>query len=523
MKTLGRRMWLLGRLGFWAVAISGCMVTMLLSLPGAGHAGLNPGGGAAPQPMPGRPPCPPGWTNADDPATGLQAYVPPGFRVRLTCGMFAVDRVGSPAATAYLVPFCLAQRVTAGQVAQMFAQFAGQVEPSFRSQLAGQPGPEQASVVYAMTSNGQPIEGRYTAVAPPAGRSAYIVGVSAAQGRLAAELPVLGTIARSLGLTTPTLRWVPYRSPQNSMTLQVPQGWTVETTEGMVAKNEVDWWAYNPANPAARAFSTTPRFCTPDLAQGLPLHAPMNGYQPRVFQTTQELIQASISQLPIQAQVRLTSMTQNQPLTRLFNQMIASVNQALQGLQAGGIQCAVYECQAAGQAGGTQLQFSFVAAVTVLQMKTAFGVGVEQHAWCRGWFAPPEQDVRLSPVLDKIQGSFEYTPEYRARVFKEEGERAAYMRSVHRFMAKVDREIAENHWKTNDAIARMMYDVLTDRGGYYDPGSNQIEDGKVKNSRGEAVSGREVAAGVHPDQATVLTPAFSKEYEQAGSHVHFGQ
>ena len=517
MKSVTRWVCCLSRVGFWAVAAAGCAALMLFSLPESSTAGVGPGGVAQP------PVCPPGWVDFSRAGTGLRAFVPPGFRVKTTAGMLTVKRVGQPLASAYLVPLKPVQRATAAQLGQAFAQFVQQLEPSTRWQFASQESPQKATVAYTMTYSGQPIEGRFNVAVSDDGKSACIIGVSAGQGRLATEWPVLTTIAKSFGAGGTPMKWVLFRSPQNSMTLQVPQGWTVETTEGMIAKNEVDWWAYNPQNPTARAFSTTPKYCTPQIGQSQPLHAPANGYKYTVFQNPQDCVQATLSQLPLQMQVRVTAMTPNQPLTQLFNQMIAPAAQFIRGLAAGDLRCFVYDCEAVGQAGATQIRFSFGTAIAQLSYTMGImGQGTEQWVWCRGWFAPTDQAVLIGPILDRIQGSFEYTPQYMAAVFKAQGERAKFMRDTYRSMAKIDREIVANRWKTNEGIARMNYDLLTGQGGHVNPKTGEVEGGDCVNSRGETVSKKDVDAGMDPDQATVLNPAQADDYiKDAGSHGGF--
>ena len=463
----------------------------------------------------GRPGCPAGWAQFNNPMLGMQASVPPGFFVRLLGGtMLTVVRMDGQPFGAFMVPFRPKRQMSPAQLAKKFGQFWGRCDPKFRGQITGQPTPSRAVVAFTTVMSNQPVEGRYCVVSAAGGSMAFTIGVFAPQGQLQANLPMLKQIAGGFGFTRPQGRWRKYRSPGNGFTLTIPAGWHVETTEGKIAKNEVDWTAYNPRNPMARAFSITPKFCSKYLLQN-PLYQ-MRGYKVAEFQSPQQCIQTSMSQFFGQP-VRLISMRPNPELTQLVRKLQSVAIQTINQLGAGQMDMAVFNCFAETNVQGVPIRVAFCAAITTLTLEAGImGRPRQTDVWCQGWFAPVNQFINVSPVLDKIQGSHAYTAHYVRAVLKAEGQRGKIIRDTWKQMNRIDQQINREHWRTQDAIYEMYGDHWADMGGYVNKKTGRIEKMEprdlIKNSSGQIVSREEIQSGVSPDQATPLRDAYSNDY-----------
>jgi hypothetical protein len=459
--------------------------------------------------------CPQGWTKFSNKLLGMKGWVPPGFFVRLRGGcMLSVEKADGPPEAAFIIPFRPKSRITAGQLAEQFAGFFSKCDPNFHGQLVGKPEPDRSVVAYKTVIAGQPVEGRYCAILGAGGSMAFVIGVVAPQGKLEADLPLLSRIADGFGITRPQAKWQKVRSQANGFTVEMPVGWQLETSEGKIAKNEIDWSAYAPQKPLERAFGLTGKFCAQGMLQGNPTYQ-MQGYRVAVFQSPQQAIEATLGMWFQGA--RVIRMKVNPELTKAMQQYKAQMNQFLQSIQAGRSDVAAFEGLAEVNVQGNRVLIAFGAAVDQLTIsKGQFGQELDTTIAVRGWFAPEDDFINASPVLDKIQGSFAYTDWYVRAVLKAEGERAKIIRDTWDHMNRIDQQITRNRWDTQDAIAEMYGDYWADREARVNKETGRIEkmdpEHLVRNSSGEVVSREEVQAGVNPDQATVTPEATTEDY-----------
>jgi hypothetical protein len=461
-----------------------------------------------------RPALPYGWADFQNPLIGIQAQVPKDYWVRLRSGvMLTVEKAESPATMAFVVPFRPKVAAKAGDIAEAFAKFIGQSEPRFKSQIVGQTTPDRALSQFTSVMSGQNVEGRYCTILAAGGTMAYVIGVMAPQGRLAQELPTLKQIANGFGFVPPKGKWTTYQSPAGGFTMQLPQGWQVQSGDGQSPKDNIDWAAYDPNKPLSRAFQWCPRFCSPQLLQD-PLHA-MRGYQAAQFQNHEQVVITSLSQ--ISQNVKLVKMSQNKDLTQLFRALNQQMSQFMAGLNIAQMDVVVYDCLADAQIEGKPVVVAFVAGIQSMAINAGYtGVLMDLSVTLRGWCAEANQFVSDTPVLEKICSSMELSPAFINRIAQGNEQAVNVIRGTYAKMNEMDNQIRDSHWKTMDAIAEMNYDTLREYGGYVNEKTGKIEQidpaKVVKNSRGETVSREEVERGVSPESATVLRDAYSNDY-----------
>jgi hypothetical protein len=424
-----------------------------------------------------------------------------------------VEREDGEPSAAFLVPFRRRGAMTAPKLAAAFLRFRQERDPNLRGALAPKATDERAGVTFTTALGDIPLEGKYCAVTAAGGSMGFVVGVMARQGKLAGELALLQQVARSFRFTLPRGQWADYRSPGNGFTLALPKGWQVESTEGKIAKNEIDWWAFDPARPLARAFSSTPKFCSADLAQH-PLYQ-LRRYKVAVFQTPEQCLAASLGELL--AGARLRSSRVDAFLTALMQKANAVAIQSIASLGTGRLDIAVYAGTGEAAIQGAPVRISFHAMVSQLVMAGGFTAAtVQTDVLLKGWFAPPAEFVGASPVLERIESSMMYTPEYMRMVYQAEAERARVVQETWRQVNQISKEIWQKHWDTQDAIAEMWYDHWRSMDGYVNEKTGRIEqvdpDRVVRNSGGDVVSREEVQAGTPADQATVLRTAGADDY-----------
>ena len=192
----------------------------------------------------GRPQCPQGWADFKNPIIGIQAHVPGDYWVRLRGGlMLTVEKQDSPATMAFMVPMRPRAGVKAAAVAERFAKLATQAEPRFQAQIVGEPLADLARSRFSTFAAGQPVEGKYCTILAANGTMAYVIGITAPQGRLESERPKLEQIAQSFGFMPPQGRWINYQSPAGGFTMTLPQGWQVQSGDGQSGKDNIDWVA----------------------------------------------------------------------------------------------------------------------------------------------------------------------------------------------------------------------------------------------------------------------------------------
>lgn len=462
----------------------------------------------------GRPQCPQGWTDFKHPLIGMQACVPGDYWVRLRGGMMlTVEKQGEPGTLAFMLPFRPRSGARASDIARHFAGFVAESEPRFQTRIMGEPTPDRAISHFTSAVSDQPTEGRFCTIVAAGGSMAFVIGVCAPKGRLDQEMPILRKIARSFGFVPPVGRWIDYRSPAGGFTMNLPQGWPVQSSDGQTHKDDIDWIVFDPKAPASRVFQWCPRFCSPQLLQD-PLHA-MRGYQAAQFRNHEAVVTSSLGQ--ISQNVKLLKMNVNQPLTQLFRRMNEQVAQLLAALNAGQVDISVYDCLASAQFEGRPVVVAFLAGIQTMGINAGIsGQLMDLRVTLRGWCAEPDRFVSDSPVLEKICASMQHSPAFIRNVVNGNEQATAKIRDTYAYMNKIDDQIRQSRWDTMDAISEMNYDGLRESGGYVNEKTGRIEqispEKVVKNSRGEYVSREEVARGVNPDSATVLRDAYANDY-----------
>ncbi len=461
-----------------------------------------------------RPTCPAGWADFQNPLVGIQAHVPTNYWIRLRGGvMLTVEKQESPATMAFIVPLRPRPGTKAKDIAERFSAFVAQSDPQFRSQVVGDSAADRVLSEFHGSASGQPVQGKFLSILGGGGTMAFVIGVSANEGRLDQELPVLAQIARSFGFMPARGKWADYQSPAGGSTMSIPQGWQVQSGDGQNSKDNVDWVAQDPQRPLSRAFQWCPRYCSPQLLQD-PLHA-IRGYQAGQFQNHEQLVTTSLSQ--IGQGVRLLKMNVNQQLTALFRKLQAQTAQQVAATGIGRIDIVIYDCLAQGQAENRPVLVAFVAGIQTMVMNGGImGQLTDLSVTLRGWCAEPAQFLNDSPVLEKVCASMQLTPAFLRRINQGNEYAAEKIRETYAYMNRIDDQIRQSRWDTMDAIAEMNYDTLRDTGGYVNESTGRIEqiapDKVVKNSHGEYVSREEVERGVSPESATVLREAYSKDY-----------
>ncbi len=491
---------------------------MVLSLstnqPMAAQTPAAPGSSVTPGKGPTRPPCPAGWTDFTNSLVGIQAHVPTNYWVRLRGGvMLTVEKQESPTTMAFIVPMRPRAGAKAKDIAAHFTAFVAQSDPQFKAQVVGNPAPDRVLSEFHGMAADQPVQGKFLSMIGGGGTMAFIIGVSASEGRLDQELPVLKQIAASFGFMPARGKWIDYQSPAGGFTMTIPQGWQVQSGDGQSSKDNVDWAAQDPQKPLSRAFQWCPRYCSPQLLQD-PLHA-IRGYQAAQFQSHEQVVTTSLSQ--IGQGVKLVKMAVNQQLTTLFRKLQAQTAQQVAATGVGRIDIVIYDCLATAQAENKPVFVAFVAGIQTMAINGGIlGQLTDLSVTLRGWCAEPAQFLNDSPVLEKVCTSMQLTPAFLRRIAQGNEYAVEKMRETYAYMNRVDDQIRQSHWDTMDAIAEMNYDTLRETGGYVNETTGRIEqiapDKVVKNSHGEYVSREEVERGVSPDSATVLRDAYSNDY-----------
>lgn len=476
-----------------------------------------PANNAPPSKLPAsaRPKLPKDWYEFNSPLLGMQAFVPPGFWVRLKGGvMLCVEKADTPQIAAFMIPMQMKKNASATDLTGQVCQFWKKCDPSFAAQPLGAASADQTLTGYTAQVLGQPVEGRFCTIKAAGGTMAYVIGVCAPTGKLKGELATLQQIAQAFAFTNPTGKWTTYRSPAGGFTLSLPQGWQVQSSDGQNGKDDVDWWGADPQNPLSRAFQYAPRFCSPALLQN-PLYQ-IRCYQPLPFNGHEQVIAGSLGQ--ISQNVKLKKMNVNPEITRILKNMLAQLNQTLQAVQAGGTDVVAYDCLAEAEVEGKPVTVAFLSAIQTTTINMGYmGQAADLHVTLRGWCAAPERFLSDSPMLERVCASMSLTPEFINRIVQGDAHAAKVLRETNEYIRQVDNEITRNRWDTQDAIAEMYYDLWTDNGGYVNEKTGRIEkmgsDAVVKNSRGELVSREEVQdQRIPPDQATVLRGANADDY-----------
>lgn len=489
-------------------------LSLSISQSVAGEAPASPKTGAVPQKGPARPPCPAGWADFANPLVGIQAHVPTNYWVRLRGGvMLTVEKQESPTTMAFIVPLRPRAGAKAKEIADHFTTFVAQSDPQFKAQVVGGPAPDRVLLEFHGMTADQPVQGKFLSIIGGGGTMAFIIGVSAGEGRLEQELPVLKQIAASFGFMPARGKWIDYQSPAGGFTMSIPQGWQVQSGDGQSSKDNIDWVAQDPQKPLTRAFQWCPRYCSPQLLQD-PLHA-IRGYQAGQFQNHEQVVTTSLSQ--IGQGVKLVKMAVNQQLTTLFRKLQAQTAQQVAATGMARIDIIIYDCLAAAQADNKPVLVAFVAGIQTMVINGGIlGQLTDLSVTLRGWCAEPAQFPNDSPVLEKVCTSMQLTPAFLRRIAQGNEYAAEKMRETYAYMSRVDDQIRQSRWDTMDAIAEMNYDTLRDSGGYVNETTGRIEqiapDKVVKNSHGEYVSREEVERGVSPENATVLRDAYSNDY-----------
>jgi hypothetical protein len=461
-----------------------------------------------------RPNCPAGWTDFSNPLIGMKAHVPTNYWVRLRGGtLLTVEKVDSPATMAFMLPFRPRANAKPAEIAEHFSKFIAETEPRFKAQLVGTPTSDRAVSKFTSFSENQTVEGRYCTLLAAGGTMAFVIGYLSPTSQLDAERSTLMAIAQGFGFEPPRGRWLAYQSPAGGFTMDIPQGWAVQSSDGQTSKDDIDWVARSPERPFSRAFQSCPRYCSPQLLQD-PLHV-IRGYRAAQFSTHQQAVVASLEQLS--QDVKILKWGVNQPLTDLFRRLNQQLAQIFTAMNLGQADITVYDCLAQVNLEGTTVLVAFVAGIQTLSINGGFsGQLTDLRVTLRGWCAEPRHFVSDSPVLEKICASMQLSPAFLRRISQGNEQAASKIRETYAYMNKVDDQIRQSRWDTMGAIAEMNYDNLRDYGGYVNEQTGRIEqiapDKLVKNSHGEYVSREEIERGISPENATVLRGAYSADY-----------
>jgi hypothetical protein len=461
-----------------------------------------------------RPPCPSGWVEFKNPLIGIQAHVPANYWVRLRGGMMlTVEKQENPATMAFMLPFRPRAGAKARDIAEHFSKFVAQSDPQFKAQIVGEPAPDRALSEFHGSVSDLPVQGKFLTILGGGGTMAFVIGVSAAEGRLNEELPVLRQIAQSFGFMPAQGKWIDYTSPAGGFTMSLPQAWQVQSGDGQNSKDNIDWAAMDPQKPLSRAFQWCPRYCSPQLLQD-PLHV-IRGYQAAQFQDPRQVVTVSLSQ--IGREVKLLKMNENRPLTAVLRKLQAQTAQQVAATGMARIDIVVYDCLAQAKVDDKPVLVAFIAGIQTMAINGGImGQLIDLSVTLRGWCAEPGQFVSDSPVLEKICASMQLTPAFLLKIMQGNEQAVAKIRETYAYMNRIDDQIRQSRWDTMDAIAEMNYDLLRDSGGYVNEKSGRIEqiapDKVVKNSRGDLVSREEIERGVNPENATVLRGAYSDDY-----------
>lgn len=478
---------------------------LVLAVPGYGQ----------PLPQAAHPACPQGWQTYEHPLLPISVHVPSECQVRVKGGgLFVVERRDDNRYAAFCLPLRPARRVQAGPLAEYVAAFYQRCDPTFRAQIIGTPTADRAVASFQSNPFGQPVEGRFCALITSGGDRAYIIGVNAPQGQLQANMAMLERIANGFAMGRTTQAWSHYQSPAGGFTLTMPQGWRIDSSDGVNPKSDIDWAVVDPSHPTSRAFNLAPRFCTRDFAQHPWYQA--QGYQVGVYRTPQEYAAATLG--PHVQAWRCTSMQPNPVITQLGRAMLNSLAQFMGGLGAGSLDFAAFDGEATGTIDGQAVRLRFGIAIrTLVANQGVMGQAADVEVTCRGWVASNDRFFLDGPVLDRIQSSYQLTPAFINRVTRGNAQAARQIADTYAQMSLIDQQIRRTHWDTQDAIAEMYSDFWHQMGGYVNEKTGRIEqipeESLVRNSTGQLVSREEVQErGVHPDHATVLRDAMSEDY-----------
>ncbi len=389
---------------------------------------------------PARLALPPGWTMCDVPMLGFRAYVPPGFMVRLrNNALFTVERPpGVAAAAAWMIPCPLKKGTDAREVAEAINDVFTQHGLQYAGAISEKSTPERATVAYTGIFSGQPCEGTFITTLAADGATGYALGVVAAKGRLAAEQPVLEYILRSFATYAPRAEWRKgFGSPGRDFTLDLPRGWKLDTTEGKLNKSDIDWMAYEPKSPSARAFSLAPKFCTQELVDKALYMT--QGYRVAVFSSDKESIQASLAlHFP---DAKLAAATLDAAVSQAIGEYHVATNRFLKQLNGSEIRSSVYDCEAAAPGAPAPLRIFFEARIdTQVMGRGALPPSVVTDVFLKGWAAPADQFLALTPVLERITASMAYTEEYRRQALAADMWRAGNQRDTDDWLRERERE-----------------------------------------------------------------------------------
>ncbi|MBN1342261.1 MAG: Ig-like domain-containing protein [Phycisphaerae bacterium] len=469
---------------------------------------------------------PEGWVLMDDKFSGSQVAVPPGWTPRIrNSAALCIEPDEVPRAAAFFVPSLLSQQAQPDELADGFDEMLRRGMPDLSTQVKRNPSADSVERDLAASVGQVALVGSYRAVISRSGMG-FVMGYLCPADRVDRLRPTFHEILASYRFTGPKMRLKPFKSA--AIELRIPSGWQVQTSEANgTANHDIDWAVSCPRIPGARAFTFTPKFISSNWVT-----SPMNGavdqtglaiwrnkgYQVADFASAEQVMQTALGTLLPGLQV-----TRQQSLDALRNMFMQLHAQTIQRLRTAnsGMDFVAIELIGRRQVEGVEMRsvltLSLTTTVTIAGMKGRMSIWVLQ---VRGCEAPATQFPSLAPLLDRVTGSFTYTPWWTREVQKANAQEAEANRKLWAYINKVQGEIWDNRMRTRGAINEMMYDTLiAGNYGYVNKETGTIE--KIpaehiegfKDEYGRVVSPEEtIEKKIDPRWATRLREATVDDY-----------
>lgn len=467
---------------------------------------------------------PAGWTLMDDKVFGSQVAVPPGWTPRVRGDVaLCVEPDATPKSAAFFVPMLLKGQARPEELADGFDEMLKRGVPDLQTRTSGRPTPDSVQRDLTMTSGGVPLVGAYRAIVAKSGMG-LVMGYAAPRDVAGKLKPDFHRVLASFRYTGPRERLQPFKSA--AIELRIPQGWSVRTSEGKDADQDVDWEVLASRVPGARAYMYSPKYFTPswitDALTGqvdpqLLTFWRNRGYEMAAFPTDDQALRAALeSALPGLQIVR------QQSLDEIRDAFRKAMEIPVQTAQATGGRFTIHVYEVFGRRTVQGVEMRSVTGVALGALVIPGGIKGTVAIWwsgLRGFEAPADRFAQVAPVLDRVTSSFSYTLWWIREVMKANEEQSRTLRKFYADMNRLDREIFDNRVKTNSAITEMMYDTLTENHGYVNQKTGTVEKiptDRLENFRlpgGDIVSPEEVIdRHVDPQSATRLREASADDY-----------
>ncbi|MBN2559747.1 MAG: hypothetical protein JXQ75_02290, partial [Phycisphaerae bacterium] len=473
---------------------------------------------------------PPGWSIMDDKLFGTQVAVPPGWTPRFRGdAALCVEPDELARAAAFFVPILLGKQgrgvaMRPDALADGFDEMLRRGLPDLRTQATGRPTGESVQRDLAVTISGTPVVGSYRAVVGRLG-TAFVMGYLAPTDHVERLRQTFYDILASYRYTGPRMQLKPFKSA--AVELRIPPGWQVQTSEGTGSSgHDIDWQVFCPQVPGARAFMFSPKYISPnwvsDLATGQPDPYGLGIWQRKGYQLANIASDEQALRMALEATLPGLQIVRQQSLDEirdLLSKVFGIVVQTAQ-MTGGRVTWYVYELYGRRQVQGVEMRsvvfLSMCSSTMPGGIKGTLGMWPAQ---VRGFEAPAAQFAQLAPMLDRVCGSFTYTLWWIREV---QGANAKEAETIRKFWAhsnRIDKEIWDNHMKTQGAIHEMMYDHLTENYGYVNKETGTIEKiptehmERFRRNDGEIVSPEDVIDKQIPvNQAAPVREAWADDY-----------